>query len=59
MCVSMYYVYENGCCTCYIYLCPTVLTYDVVMVMMMEGPERDLNVGSPMQSRPSQLWGRL
>ena len=39
VCVSMYYVYENGCCTCYIFVSDSI---DLVMLMMMEGPERGL-----------------
>ena len=39
VCVSMYYVYENGCCTCYIFVSDSI---NLVMLMIMEGPERGL-----------------
>ena len=39
ICVSMYYVYENGCCTCYIFVSDSI---NLVMLMMMEGSERGL-----------------
>ena len=39
MCASMYYVYENGCCACYIFVPDSI---NLVMLMMMEGLERGL-----------------
>ena len=39
--VSMYNVYENGCYTCYIFVSDSI-NFVLVILMMMEGPERGL-----------------
>ena len=54
MCVSIHYVYENGCCTCYIFVSDSI---NLVMLMMMEGPsERGLAYAIETLTR---LWDRL